>query len=227
MIEQTKKSIITLSKKTDSVILFHSATGKDSICLLDLLYSHFNKIVCVFMYMVKGLEHETQYIQWAKNKYPKINFIQTPNYARYSYLKEGLFGCKANPKIAKYNLSKITNKIIDFTGIKWVAYGFKQSDGMNRRLMLRGYENEITNNKNKKIYPLSKWKNKHVLAYISKNRLIEPVKYGKGQSQGSAISDLDFLLYCRDNYPNDLKKVINDFSDVERIIFEYEYKKTV
>ncbi len=177
------------------------------------------------MYMVKGLEHEQIYMQLAKNRYPNIDFIQTPHYARYSYLKEGLYGCKANPKIAKYNLSKITEQIRDFTKIEWVVYGFKQSDGMNRRLMLRTYENEILNEKSKKIYPLSKWKNKNVIKYIEDRRLIKPIKYGKGQSQGSAIQDLDFLLYCRENYPKDLAKIIKEFPDIERILFEYDYKE--
>ncbi len=225
MLKDTLDSIITLSNKTDRVILFHSATGKDSIALLNLLHPHFKKVVCVFMYIVKDLEHEQKYIQWAKNNYPNIDFIQTPHYARYSYIKEGLYGCKANPKIAKYNLSRITDEIRKFTGIDWVVYGFKQSDGMNRRLMLRTYENEIINEKSKKIYPLSKWKNKNVLKYIAQNRLIEPIKYGKGQSQGSAIHDLDFLLYCREKHPNDLRKIINDFPDIERILFEYDYKE--
>ena len=41
---------------TDKAVLFHSATGKDSIALLHLMHPYFKEILCVFMYTVKDLE---------------------------------------------------------------------------------------------------------------------------------------------------------------------------
>ena len=61
------QSIKELSAQTNEVILFHSATGKDSIALLDLCYPYFSKITCVYMYMVKDLEHINKYIIYAKH----------------------------------------------------------------------------------------------------------------------------------------------------------------
>ena len=197
----TLKAIKTLSEKTDRVLLFHSGAGKDSIALLELLSPHFKEV------------------------YKNAKFIQTPHYSYYNNKKHGVFGAEQIP-YAEYNLSKITDKIIEETGIEWAVYGFKQSDSLNRRLMLRGYENEITNEKTKKLYPLSKWKNKDVINFIKKKRLREPLKYGNTgntRSQGTDIMDLSFLLWCRQNEPNDLKKVIAEYPDVERILFEYDY----
>lgn len=48
-----------VSELTDRVILFHSASGKDSIALLDLIHPYFKEIVCVYMYVVKDLQHIT------------------------------------------------------------------------------------------------------------------------------------------------------------------------
>ena len=221
----TLKAIKTLSKKTDRVLLFHSGAGKDSIALLELLSPHFKQVICVYMYAVKDLNHINKYIKWAENRYKNAKFIQTPHYSYYNNKKYGVFGAEQIP-YAEYNLSKITDKIIEQTGIEWAVYGFKQSDSLNRRLMLRGYENEITNEKTKKVYPLSKWKNKDVLNFIKKKRLIEPLKYGNTgntRSQGTDFTNISFLLWCRQNEPNDLKKVIAEYPDVERILFEYDY----
>ncbi|MBF0651258.1 phosphoadenosine phosphosulfate reductase [Dysgonomonas sp. GY75] len=214
-----------IARQTDKVILFHSASGKDSIALLDLLHPHFNEIVCVYMFIIKDLEHINRYIAYAQNKYPKARYIQIPHYCVYSYIKIGFMGCPQNPKQKKYTLSELNDIIRERTGIEWTCLGFKQSDSMNRRLMLRGYRNEAICDKSKKLYPLSSYKNADILAYIQEKGLIKPERYGKrGQSSGTDIMDIDYLLYLKANYPSDLRKVLRQYPLVERIIFEYEYK---
>jgi hypothetical protein len=111
------------------------------------------------------------------------------------------------------------------TGIQWAIFGFKQSDSINRRLMLKTYEDEAICSVSKNVYPLSKYKNKDVLTYISKRKLIQPTAYGYGQSQGNDISELAFLMYCKEKYPNDYQKVISLFPMCERIVFEYEHQQ--
>ena len=63
------KSIAAVRQKSGSCILFFSL-GKDSLVLLDMLYPRFDRIVCVFMYFVEGLEHIERWAGWAKAKYP-------------------------------------------------------------------------------------------------------------------------------------------------------------
>jgi sulfate adenylyltransferase subunit 2 len=177
------------------------------------------------MYIVKDLNHINRYIAYAQSKYPKARFIQIPHYAVYSYIKTGFMGCAKNPKQKKYTLAELGDIIRDKTGIQWICLGFKQSDSMNRRLMLRGYRDEAINDKSNKLYPLSSYKNSDVLAYIEEKGLIKPERYGKrGQSSGTDIIDIDYLLYLKANYPDDLRKVFKEFPLAERVIFEYEYK---
>ncbi len=223
--QQAINIIKQIAGQTDKVILFHSASGKDSIALLDLLHPYFNEIVCVYMYVVKDLEHINRYISYAQNKYPKARFIQVPHYAVYSYIKTGFMGCAKNPKQKKYSLAELGDIVRERTGIEWICLGFKQSDSMNRRLMLRGYQDEAIIDKSKKFYPLSSYKNSDVLAYIEEQGLIKPEKYGnKGQSSGTDITDIEYLLYLKHNYPADLKKVLSEYPMSERILFEHEYK---
>lgn len=54
--ERTYSYIDLVRQNTDGVLLFLSL-GKDSLVLLDMIYPKFERIVCVFMYFVKGLEH--------------------------------------------------------------------------------------------------------------------------------------------------------------------------
>lgn len=224
MLTRAQQIIEQIAQKTNKVILFHSMSGKDSIALLHLLYPHFDQITCVFMYVVKDLEHITKYMHYINKKYPKARIIQIPHFALFSYIKTGHLGHRQNEKQRLYNLSDLTDNIREKTNIQWAVFGFKQSDSMNRRVMLRTYQDEAINEKNKKVYPLSTYKNNDIIEYIKAEKLITPEKYGNSQSSGTDINDLNYLLFLRNNYPNDLKKVINEFPLVERKLYEYDYE---
>lgn len=225
MLTQAQQIIEQIAQKTNKVILFHSMSGKDSIALLHLLYPHFDQVTCVFMYVVKDLEHIAKYMHYINKKYPKARIIQIPHFAVFSYIKTGHLGHKQNEKQRLYNLSDLTDNIREKTNIEWAVFGFKQSDSMNRRVMLRTYQDEAINEKNKKVYPLSTYKNNDIIEYIKAEKLITPEKYGNSQSSGTDINDLNYLLFLRNHFPNDLKKVIAEFPLVERKLYEYDYER--
>lgn len=226
MLTRSQQIIEQIAQKTNKVILFHSMSGKDSIALLHLLYPHFEQVICVFMYVVKDLEHIAKYMHYINKKYPKARIIQIPHFAVFSYIKTGHLGHKQNEKQRLYNLSDLTDNIREKTNIEWAFFGFKQSDSMNRRVMLRTYQDESINEKNKKVYPLSTYKNNDIIEYIKAEKLITPEKYGNSQSSGTDINDLNYLLFLRNHFPNDLKKVIAEFPLVERKLYEYDYETT-
>lgn len=226
MLTRAQQIIEQIAQKTNKVILFHSMSGKDSIALLHLLYPHFDQITCVFMYVVKDLDHIARYMHYINKKYPKARIIQIPHFALFSYIKTGHLGHKQNEKQRLYNLSDLTDNIREKTNIEWAFFGFKQSDSMNRRVMLRTYQEQAINEKNKKVYPLSTYKNNDIIEYIKAEKLITPEKYGNSQSSGTDINDLNYLLFLRNHFPNDLKKVIAEFPLVERKLYEYDYETT-
>nr|DAS17152.1 MAG TPA: phosphoadenosine-phosphosulfate reductase [Caudoviricetes sp.] len=225
MLIYAQQVIEQIAQKTNKVILFHSMSGKDSIALLHLLYPHFDQITCVFMYVVKDLEHIARYMHYINKKYPKARIIQIPHFAVFSYIKTGHLGHRQNEKQRLYNLSDLTDNIREKTAIEWAFFGFKQSDSMNRRVMLRTYQELAINEKNKKVYPLSTYKNNEIIEYIKAEKLITPEKYGNSQSSGTDINDLNYLLFLRNHFPNDLKKVIAEFPLVERKLYEYDYER--
>ena len=225
MLNSAQQVIEHIAQKTNKLILFHSMSGKDSIALLHLLHPHFDQITCVFMYVVKDLEHIARYMHYINKKYPKARIIQIPHFAVFSYIQTGHLGHRQNEKQRLYNLSDLTDNIREKTAIEWAFFGFKQSDSMNRRVMLRTYQEQAINEKNKKVYPLSTYKNKDIIEYIKAEKLITPEKYGNSQSSGTDINDLNYLLFLRNHFPNDLKKVIDEFPLVERKLYEYDYER--
>ncbi len=215
------KIVSELKKETGELILFHSGTGKDSIALLDILSKNFQKVHCVFMYIVKGLDYENRYINWAEKKYPNCTFIQTPHYALYSFIKHGYLGIKKDASFNKMTISRIDTMIRKKIGVQWSVYGFKKVDGITRRVMLNGLEG-IQHNTGK-AYPLMDYTNKQVLRYISDNNLIPPFNYGTTKpSSGCDISTPEFLVYLKRKYPGDLKKIFQQFPLAETILFKHE-----
>ena len=213
-LKRAREIIDDVSKETDSILLFHSLSGKDSIVLLDLCYKKFKRVIVVFMYLVKDLEHIMRYYNYAKTKYPNIEFVQVPHYALFNYIKTGYMGIKQNTKQRQWTLSDITDKLREKIGVEWACYGFKQSDSLNRRLMLRSYTDgkEAINWKTKKFYPLSTYRNKEIMDFILDHRLKNPEVCGTNkQSSGVDIEDVEYQKYLKELFPADLEKIYNVF----------------
>lgn len=132
--ERTRQSIDAIRAKSDSAILFCSL-GKDSLVLLDLIYPKFRRIICVFMYFVKDLEHINRWIGWARAKYPKIDFVQAPHWNLTYILRSGMY-CVPNPKVKLLKLADVVKAMQLRYGVYYTFLGMKKADGMNRRLML-------------------------------------------------------------------------------------------
>ena len=173
-VEQANRYIDLIRVKSNEALLFLSL-GKDSLVLLDLLYPKFDRIVCVFMYFVKDLEHINRWINWTKAKYPKIEFVQIPHWNLTYILRGGLY-CVPNPKVKILKLADVVKAMQLKYGIYYTFLGMKKADGMNRRLMLKGYEINGYEN-NGLCYPLADWNQRDILAYMKQHNLPEPVRY--------------------------------------------------
>lgn len=220
-IEETYKVIQTVREKSDSCILFCSL-GKDSLVTLDLIYPRFKRVVCVFMYFVKDLEHINRWIKWVKAKYPKVEFIEVPHWNLTYILRGGLY-CVPNPKVKLLKLADVVKSIRLKYEVYYTFLGMKKADGMNRNLMLKGYEQKGYEN-NGMVYPLADWTQKDVLAYMKQKGLPMPVRYSLKASSGTGFN-LDCFLWLRDNFPQDLQKIYNVFPMAERVLWEYDNKK--
>ncbi|MDR1937988.1 MAG: phosphoadenosine phosphosulfate reductase family protein [Tannerellaceae bacterium] len=218
LLNDTIRGIDRIREQSDTAMLFCS-WGKDSLVLLDLLYPRFDKVICVFMYFVPGLEHIEKYIRWAKAKYPGIEIDQIPHWNLTYILQSGMF-CVANPKVKLLNLADIDSAMRLKHNTGYAFYGMKKADSLNRRLMLGTYENY--ENKGK-VYPLADWKQGDVLTYMKHHKLPQPVRYSK-KASGGVCFDIDCFLWMRENYPEDLQKVLKVFPASEKILYEHDIK---
>lgn len=220
LVESTQNSITNIRKQTDSVMLFCSL-GKDSIVLLDLIYPHFKRIVCVFMYFVKGLEHVERWINWVKSRYPNVEFVQVPHWNLTYVLRSGTY-CVRNPKVKLLKLRDVVDAMRLKYGLHYCFLGMKKADSMNRNLMLKRMEGEHYESMGL-VYPLAEWTQKNVLAYMKQHNLPSPVRYGKTASNGIGFN-IDCFLWMRQNFPQDLQKIYKVFPMSERILWEYDHK---
>lgn len=213
--------IAGVRQKSDTCVVFCSL-GKDSIVTLDLVYPCFEKVVCVFMYWCAGLHHINRWIRWVKKKYPKVEFMEVPHWNLTYILRGGLY-CVPNPKVKLLKLADVIKAVRMKTGVYYTFLGMKKADGMNRKLMLKGYEAQGYEN-NGLVYPLASWTQKDVKAYMRMKRLPQPVLYGNKASNGLGFN-LDCFLWMRKHCPEDLDIVYKTFPMSERILFEQNYKQ--
>ncbi|MBO5217518.1 MAG: phosphoadenosine phosphosulfate reductase family protein [Alistipes sp.] len=220
-IEHAQQVIASVRKNTDRAILFYSC-GKDSEVLLDLMAPHFKEIICVFMYFVKGLDHIENNLRSVKSRYPNVKIMQVPHWTLSRVLRCGLY-CVPNPNIKLISLKDIDESVRLRTGIQYTFYGMKQSDGLNRRLMLRGYDMEAISN-TKKVYPLSTWKKADVMAYVKARKLPEPIAYNNNKSQGLTFVP-EVFNYLKMNYPQDLERIYDAFPLSRNVLIRYDEEK--
>lgn len=220
-LQEAHNVICRVAEKQSSCIVMCSL-GKDSLVTLDLVYPHFEKVVCVFMSFVKDLDHINGWIRWVKKKYPKVEFMQVPHWNLTYILRGGLY-CVPNPKVKLLNLSKTIEALRLKTNCYYVFLGMKKADGMNRNLMLKGYESNGYENKGL-VYPLASWTQKDVLAYMKHKRLPQPVRYSSKAGGGVGFSKETFT-WLEKHYPQDLEKIYKVFPMSERILFEQNYKQ--
>jgi sulfate adenylyltransferase subunit 2 len=218
ILEHGIKSIDRIREQTDTAVLFCSF-GKDSLVLLDLLYPRFDKVVCVFMYFVKGLEHIEKYIRWAKVRYPGIIVDQIPHWNLSYILNSGMF-CIMNPKVKILKMTDMDRAMRLKYAANYIFYGMKKADGMNRRLMLNTCVNYEAHGK---VYPLADWGQNDVISYMRQHKIPEPVRYSKKASGGVGFN-IECFLWMRENYPQDLKRVLKAFPLSEKLLFEHDRK---
>lgn len=220
---QTLDVIDRVSRMTDTVLLYYSGGGKDSIALLDLVAPHFKKVVCVYEYIVKGLGHIQPYLDWVTTRYKNTELLEVEHPTRLLALKEGFF-CDPHPDIKVPSNGDLEKQVREMTGIKYAFSGMKGQDGFMKRMRLKMFAKDYWITDKGMVYPLAIWKNTEVLRYISQRNLIKPFTYGKRTekqvSQGF-LMEINSMLFLIENYPKDYEMVLKEFPYAEKLMYDF------
>lgn len=224
--------VIDKAREQSGSCIVMMSLGKDSIVTLDLLYGKFERIVCVFMYLVKDLEHIQRWINWLNVRYPKIEFEQIPHWNTTYNLRNGIY-CVPNPNVRVLNLSMVVKALKKKYSIDLCFFGMKKADSMNRSLMLKSYESECYIHGGN-CYPLADFTQKQILQYMKHRHLPKPVMYSKslytdkaevGNASGGLSLDLDCFVWLRENAPGDLERIYDVFPQSRVILYKYDNEK--
>ena len=196
-------------KPTESVVFLFSA-GKDSIVAGDLFRKlHVGPIRWVYFYYVKGLSFVDSIIQYYEKKW-KITVEQRPCFETLSIeLQRDLSTRKNHVSPAEVELS-----IKKEFGVEWIVDGVKRNDSLSRRGMLKDCVGPL-DEKAKKWHPIIDWTDKMVNSYIRLKRLPVPITYNYGMRRSLWIPNVDHMLWMKDKFPDDYRKILDAIPEME------------
>ena len=218
-----------VASQTDTCILMCSL-GKDSIVTLDMIYPKFKRVICAFMYFVKGLDHIERWVRWVHARYPNVEFVQIPHWNLTYILRSGLY-CTPHPKQKLLKLADVIKALRLKYNCQWVFLGMKKADGMNRNLMITQFKDSHYTD-NFQAYPCAEFSQKQILSYMNMHHLPEPVQYGLatsgsearvGKASNGIGFNVDCLLWLEKNFPQDVEKIFTVFPLARRVLLEYHY----
>jgi phosphoadenosine phosphosulfate reductase len=196
--------------KNEPVLLFFSC-GKDSIVSTNLFFTHYSgKKIVVFLYFVEGLEIKERVLRYYSKKW-NAEIIQRPSYETLNLMQDK----------RKYKMSDIERGIRKEFDVSWIVQGIRKDESLARRGMLAHLPDGI-DERNKKLYPISEWSAKTVLAYCRINKLLLPIEYQHGLKHDFYIPDAGLLIYLKNNFRSDYDKVISTFPQLKTIVWKEE-----
>jgi phosphoadenosine phosphosulfate reductase len=219
-------STVRLAAKLTDHVIVGASGGKDSVVTLDLCAQHFPQVSAYFMYMVKGLSFQEEWLRWAENRYG-IEIMRIPHFMLGDIY--GL-GCYRPRDLSVPNITG--NDIYSYarqqTGAHWIAAGERIADSIIRRAMIK--QSGTIDHKRGRIYPVAGFSRKQIFDYMQfkglyRSREADVIeKASKGTGSGSFGNFTpEAIQAIRDYYPADFEKIREVFPLVESIIKRKQY----
>ena len=224
-IQHTLEVLNTVKERSGDKIIVSFSGGKDSLVMMDCVAKVFSNIKAFYLYFIPDLNIDKMLYDKFQASYPDVELFkcihpQTIAYKQYGYMCDSYNTTNRKPKVDFLNTHTYIKQQL---GYEWISIGWRQSDGLNRRIALRTYENHAIQPDTKKVYPLSIWNKKDIFAYAQANRIILPdyaTRDAAKRKTGFGIGlDYDSLSYMKDNHPADYAKIRKVFPYCE-VVFK-------
>lgn len=210
VLKHTNETVMHASQRSDVCILFWSATGKDSIVLLDLLSRHFRRVVCAYLYIVKDLNIVEPFFHWAYS-YGNVDVVQLPHPDAIRAKKYGTFSEKPILSLKELKYKDYEDYLKNEYSTTVVVYGMKIADSFVRRGIFNKAAKADLHIDFGKYYPIVNWSNKECLSYIQLHNLPRPLKLGSKRASSGINFREETILYIKKQYPLDYQKYINEY----------------
>ena len=197
--------------------------GKDSVCLLDLCVKNFMHVYPFFMYFVKGLQFQENYIRYLEERY-HVEIIRLPHWMLGTCYCAGLFRDQnfITDTCPNITIKDIEDYMTEETGTPWFAYGQMMCESIERNAMIK--HNGEVDEENKRIYPLAEWNPKKVFQYLANHniQLAPEYRYAK-----RSIGDLrpENIEIVKAHFPDDYETIKRIFPYIEAKEKQNEFQK--
>lgn len=194
-------AIRRISSLTEPCLVGFS-TGRDSVVMLDLMMRHYKgRMVFVYYYFVPNLEYKERLLRHYEARYG-IRIERRPHWITLSYM--------LGRRVEQGDVMRSTRHEFDLT---WFALGTRRSESLTRRGQL-AHVRDI-DEKFKYLYPVIDFSRKQTEAYVRLNNLAVGEEYRQGFKHDLCVPDNMGLLYIKNQYPDDYRKIIQTFPQLE------------
>jgi phosphoadenosine phosphosulfate reductase len=189
---------------TDSILVGYSG-GKDSLVTMDLCCRVFRKVAAFYMYCVPGLPHIERQIEYARSRWG-VTVLQFPDFRTVFGLKEGAYcdSVKAFDSIKDFGLREAYGYAMEASGIRHIAVGMKDSDGLRRRQFFANIRDGSQELWTRVHFPIKKWRKKDVVDYLHIQKIPLPASIKGAVTTGVGL-DHDSICWLHDTHPEDFR----------------------
>ena len=216
--QTTFRNLERVVATTPEVLVAYSG-GKDSLAVLDLCCKVFPTVRAFFKYTVPGLEYCEKQMRWAKERY-NVEVIQFPSIGVLESFRDAVW-CDGIDGLdvpsGGYPLKVSFRYAQELAGIKTIATGMKDADGLKRRQFFANIRDGKDPMWNDVLHPIRDWRKKDVLDYLKVNNIPLPAAEKGAVTTGIGL-DHDSLCWLHDDHPEDFKKLLKWFPYAEAAV---------
>ena len=216
--------IVDTARKLTSRVLVGFSCGKDSVATLSLCHERFEQVGAYFMYLVKGLEFQEEYLRYAEKLFG-LKIMRVPHWAIGDLYRTASFAPYTRVRLDAPDLKEIEclAAVRAEAGIEWIATGQRANESFHRAALM--HECGGIDMKRRRFYPLAWWTGRQVAAYLMWKRIgVAPEYEVMARSWctdlgGSALAEMKRV------FPADYGRVRREFPFVEAAVKQYEMER--
>ncbi len=195
MLVQTAEAVLRALDGAPFLILFSG--GKDSIAMLDIAMSaRISNIRVVHCYLVPGVPSRERLLAYYERRYG-ISIER----------RESWYGTtlRTGKKVKQGETFKTLRE--EF-GVKYIAEGIKPTDSIIRCALIKRATVGINHDMGA-VYPMYRWYDSAVMAYIRQHKLLLPPEYQANMKHDLSNATLESLEWMKHNLPADYRVIMS------------------